>query len=49
MKKIVTRSVLLIAVEHWDDLLWESEDYNKSRDRILERINRLLEELKSKQ
>jgi len=37
-----------IRVEHWDDLLWESEDYSKSRDRILERLGRLLEELKSK-
>ena len=36
-------------VEHWDDLLWESGDYNRSRDRVLERINRLLAELKSKQ
>jgi arsenate reductase (thioredoxin) len=37
-----------IKVEHWDDLLWVSEDYSKSRDRILERLSRLLEELKSK-
>ena len=37
-----------IQVEHWDDLLWVSEDYSKSRDRILERLGRLLEELKSK-
>ena len=37
-----------IRVEHWDDLLWESEDYSKSRDRILERLSRLLEELKSR-
>jgi protein-tyrosine-phosphatase len=37
-----------IQVEHWDDLLWVSEDYSKSRDRILERLSRLLEELKSK-
>src|SRR5215813_12573877 len=37
-----------IQVEHWDDLLWVSEDYSQSRDRILERINRLLEELKLK-
>ena len=37
-----------VQVEHWDDLLWESEDYSKSRDRILERLGRLLEELKSK-
>jgi len=35
-------------VERWDDLLWVSEDYSKSRDRILERISSLLEELKSK-
>src|SRR5215471_9211699 len=37
-----------IRVEHWDDLLWESEEYGKSRDRIIERLGRLLEELKSK-
>ena len=37
-----------VQVEHWDDLLWVSEDYSKSRDRILERLGRLLEELKSK-
>jgi protein-tyrosine-phosphatase len=37
-----------IQVEPWDDLLWVSEDYSKSRDRILERLGRLLEELKSK-
>jgi arsenate reductase (thioredoxin) len=37
-----------IQVEHWDNLLWESEDFSKSRDRILERLGRLLEELKSK-
>jgi arsenate reductase (thioredoxin) len=37
-----------IQVEHWDDLLWESEDYSKSRDRILERLSRLIDELKSK-
>src|SRR5262245_46268776 len=37
-----------IQVERWDDLLWESEGYSKSRDRILERLGRLLEELKSK-
>ena len=38
-----------VQVEHWDDLLWESGNYNSSRDRVLERINRLLAELKSKQ
>jgi protein-tyrosine-phosphatase len=41
-------SVDNVQVEHWDDLLWVSEDYSKSRDRILERLGRLLEELKSK-
>jgi len=37
-----------VKVEHWDDLLWVSEEYSKSRDRILERISRLLDELKPK-
>jgi len=37
-----------IRVEHWDDLLWESDEYGQSRDRIIERLGRLLEELKSK-
>jgi arsenate reductase len=37
-----------IRVENWDDVLPEIEDYGKARDRLTERINRLLEELKSK-
>jgi protein-tyrosine-phosphatase len=37
-----------IQVEHWDNILWMSEDYSKSRDRILERISLLLDELKTK-
>jgi arsenate reductase (thioredoxin) len=38
-----------LQVEHWDDLPWNSEEYGKSRDVIIERLNRLLEELKPKQ
>jgi protein-tyrosine-phosphatase len=34
-------------VEHWDDDLPVSEDYGKARDRLVERIQRLLGELKS--
>ena len=37
-----------LQVEHWDDLPWKSEDYDKSRDGIIERLNRLLEELNPK-
>jgi arsenate reductase (thioredoxin) len=37
-----------VRVEHWDDLPWTSENYGKSRDGMLKRLNRLLEELKSK-
>jgi arsenate reductase len=38
-----------IHVENWDDVLPAIEDYDKARDRLTERINRLLEELKLKQ
>ena len=38
-----------IRVENWDEVLPAIEDYDKARDRLVERINRLLEELKSKQ
>jgi arsenate reductase (thioredoxin) len=37
-----------LQVEHWDDLPWNSEEYGKSRDGIIERLNRLLEELNPK-
>ena len=36
-----------VRVEHWDDMPPVSEDYGKARDQILERIGRLLDELKS--
>jgi arsenate reductase (thioredoxin) len=36
-----------VKVEHWDGVPPMGEDYNKARDWLLERINRLLEELKS--
>jgi arsenate reductase len=38
-----------IQVENWDDVLPAIEDYDNARDKLTERINRLLEELKSKQ
>jgi arsenate reductase len=38
-----------IRVENWDEVLLAIEDYGKARDRLTERINRLLEGLKSKQ
>jgi arsenate reductase (thioredoxin) len=38
-----------IKVENWNDVLPAIEDYGKARDRLTERINRLLEELKPKQ
>jgi arsenate reductase len=38
----------IIQVENWDAVLPAIEDYDKARDRLTERINRLLEELKSK-
>jgi arsenate reductase (thioredoxin) len=38
-----------IRVENWDDVLPTIEDYGKARDKLIERINSLLEELKSKQ
>jgi arsenate reductase len=38
-----------IRVENWDEVLPAIEDYSKARDRLTERINHLLEELKSKQ
>jgi arsenate reductase (thioredoxin) len=38
-----------VQVENWDDVLPAIEDYGRARDKLTERINRLLEELKSKQ
>jgi protein-tyrosine-phosphatase len=38
-----------VQVENWDDVLPAIEDYGKARDKLTERISRLLEELKSKQ
>ena len=38
-----------IRVENWDEVLPAIEDYGKARDKLTERIDRLLEELKSKQ
>jgi arsenate reductase len=38
-----------IRVENWEDVLPAIDDYGKARDRLTERINRLLEELKPKQ
>lgn len=38
-----------IRVENWDAVLPAIEDYGKARDKLAERIDRLLEELKSKQ
>jgi len=38
-----------IQVENWDDVLPAIEEYGKARDKLAERISRLLEELKSKQ
>jgi arsenate reductase (thioredoxin) len=38
-----------VQVENWDDVLPAIEDYGKARDKLVERISRLLEELKSKQ
>ena len=38
-----------IQVENWDETLPAIEDYGKARDKLIERINRLLDELKSKQ
>jgi hypothetical protein len=35
-------------VENWDEVLPSIEDYSKARDTLTERINSLLEELKSK-
>jgi arsenate reductase (thioredoxin) len=37
-----------IQVENWDEFLPAIEDYSKARDRLTERINRLLEEMASK-
>ena len=36
-------------VENWDPVLPAIEDYGKARDKLTERISRLLEELKPKQ
>src|SRR5262245_49129383 len=38
-----------IRVENWDEVLPAIEDYGKARDKLAERIGRLLEELKPKQ
>ena len=38
-----------IKVENWDPVLPAIEDYGKARDKLTERIGRLLEELKPKQ
>lgn len=38
-----------VRVENWDAVLPTIEDYGKARDRLTERINRLLEEMKSEQ
>jgi arsenate reductase (thioredoxin) len=38
-----------IQVENWDEVLPVIENYGKARDKLIERINSLLEELKSKQ
>ena len=38
-----------IQVENWDSFLPAIEDYGKARDKLTERISRLLEDLKSKQ
>jgi arsenate reductase (thioredoxin) len=38
-----------IRVENWDEVLPVIEDYGKAREKLTERINRLLEDLKSKQ
>src|SRR5581483_901308 len=36
-----------VPVEHWDGVPSLSEDYGKARDFLLERVNRLLDELKA--
>jgi arsenate reductase len=38
---------MAVPVKHWDDVPPMSEDYNKFRDIIIERIKHLLEELES--
>jgi arsenate reductase (thioredoxin) len=38
-----------VRVENWDAVLPAIEDYGNARDKLTERISRLLEELKSKQ
>jgi protein-tyrosine-phosphatase len=38
-----------IQVENWDPVLPAIEDYGKARDKLADRISRLLEELKPKQ
>ncbi len=38
-----------VQVENWDSFLPAIEDYDKARDRLTERIGRLLDELKPKQ
>jgi len=37
-----------IRVENWDEVLPAIDDYGEARDKHTERIDRLLEELKSK-
>src|SRR5215475_5156589 len=37
-----------VRVENWDEVLPAIEDYGKARDKLTERIGRLLEELKPK-
>jgi arsenate reductase len=38
-----------VIVEHWDDIPPVSENYEKARERILERLNHLLSQLKSRE
>jgi arsenate reductase (thioredoxin) len=38
-----------LQVENWDEVLPAIEDYGKARDKLIERINLLLDELKSQQ
>jgi arsenate reductase (thioredoxin) len=54
-KRVITFCALLndyagsIKIENWDKVLPAIEDYGKARDKLAEQIDRLLEELKSKQ
>jgi arsenate reductase (thioredoxin) len=38
-----------VQVENWDSFLPAIEDYGKARDKLTERVSRLLDEMKSKQ